>query len=90
MEGLHTVSLGSGEGEYSSSEEDAEVCVEFHEFDVLFTHAVLEHVAFVENTDLLLTSFGVLGRGTSKLNAFFRNIRSSFAPVASLYVVTMT
>jgi hypothetical protein len=43
---------GGGGGGYSSGEEDAEVCVEFHEFDVLFTHAVLEHMAFVENTDL--------------------------------------
>jgi hypothetical protein len=50
------------EGEYSSGEEDAKVCVEFHEFDVLFTHAVLEHVAFVENTNLLLTSFVMFGR----------------------------
>jgi len=56
-------------GGYSSGKEDAEVCVEFHEFDVLFTHAVLEHVAFVKDTDLLLDS--LVGGGYIEIECLF-------------------
>jgi hypothetical protein len=43
---------GRDEVGYGSGEEDTKVCGEFHEFDVLFTHAVLEHVSFVEYADI--------------------------------------
>jgi hypothetical protein len=41
-----------GGGWYRSGEKDAEVCGEFHEFDVLFTHAIFKHVSFIENAHI--------------------------------------
>jgi hypothetical protein len=41
-------------GKYSSGEEDAEIRFDLHEFDVLFTQTVLEHMAFIKDTHLQL------------------------------------
>lgn len=40
--------------EYRSSEKNTEICVEFHELDVLFTRAILEHMSFIKNADIEL------------------------------------
>jgi hypothetical protein len=45
---------GFKQTEYSSGQEDAEVGRQFHELNILFAHAILEHMPFIEDAHLPL------------------------------------